>query len=295
MTASVPPSLHLSLPRWDAYELLDSGDGRKLERFGPVRVIRPEPKAWWSPGASPELWRTADAVFEDSGHWKKLSRNLPTEWDMPLSGLNLQARLSDGSKHLGLFPEQEPHWSWMRERLMRTSSAEPPRLLNLFGYTGVASLVAAQAGARVTHLDASKPAIQWGRDNQARSGLSDKPIRWILDDAVKFVSRELRRHQKYEAILLDPPSFGRGPKGELWKVEVKLRELLSLLPGILAPRPLFIILTLYNLEASALMAQTLLQDFFPKGHSEAGELVLPHSHRQGFLPLSLYVRWMPPT
>ena len=184
---------------WDAYALIDSGGRQKLERFGEVTVVRSEPKAWWRPDCGPEVWGRADATFTDDGNWK-FHRKVNRAWNMPLNGLNLQARLTDMSKHVGVFPEQEPHWRWMREKIKSHPSGEP-RVLNLFGYTGVASLVASQAGAHVTHVDASKPAISWARDNQARCNLQDRPIRWILEDAGKYVSREIRRESRYDGIL----------------------------------------------------------------------------------------------
>jgi 23S rRNA (cytosine1962-C5)-methyltransferase len=279
---------------WPQYQLLDSGNGRKLERFSSVIVDRGEPKAWWRPDTGPEQWGRAEAVFHDSGRWE-LRPGTPRAWTMALHGLKLQVRLTDNSKHLGVFPEQFPHWQWMAERLQaaRAPDGTEPRVLNLFGYTGVATLVAAHAGARVTHVDASKPSVAWGRDNQTAAGLADAPIRWILDDAVKYVTREARRGSRYEAILLDPPSFGRGPKGEVWKVEQQLVELLGLCRRLLSERPAFLILTLYYLDASCLMLGNLLGDVLNGlgGQIEVGELTLPHAHSAKRLPLSLFGRW----
>ncbi|HNX05868.1 MAG TPA: class I SAM-dependent methyltransferase, partial [Opitutales bacterium] len=238
---------------WDAYQLLDSGHGRKLERFGSVTIVRDEPKAWWKPD-DPSLWDRADAVLEESGRWKMKPR-APRSWTMEFRGVRMEARLTDGSKHLGVFPEQEPHWSWMMDKLATRPKA---RVLNLFGYTGAASLAAAKAGALVTHVDASKPSIAWGRSNQELSGMSEAPIRWVLEDAMKYVAREVRRGSRYDAVLMDPPSFGRGPKGEVWKVEEKLVELLSECRKLLSGDALMVIVTLYNLEASPLMIGNLM-------------------------------------
>jgi 23S rRNA (cytosine1962-C5)-methyltransferase len=202
--------------------------------------------------------------------------------------LTFEARLTDGSKHVGVFPEQEPHWRWLRQQL---AGFNRPRVLNLFGYTGAATLVAASCGAEVTHVDASKPSINWARYNQELSGLADAPVRWILDDAFKFVSREVRRKRVYDAILLDPPSFGRGPKGELWKVEQQITLLLGNIRKLLSPENSLIILTMYNLEASSLMLKCLMEDYFPDGHLEYGELALPCSQSSRMLPLSLFARW----
>jgi 23S rRNA (cytosine1962-C5)-methyltransferase len=207
---------------------------------------------------------------------------------MGYDGLTFEARLTDMSKHVGVFPEQEPHWRWLKERLGRR---ERPRVLNLFGYTGAATLVSAAAGAEVTHVDASKPAINWARHNQELSGLAEAPIRWILDDAFKFVAREVRRQRQYDAILLDPPSFWRGPKGEIWKVDQQICPLLKNIRSILSPKGGMIVLTMYNLEASSLMLKGLMEDFFPGGSLEFGELALACEESGHVLPLSLFARW----
>lgn len=273
---------------WPDYELLDSGDGRKLERFGEVTIIRDEPKAWWKPDDR-AAWREAGATLRADGRWD-LRPGTPRNWMMSLHGIKLRARLTDGSKHLGLFPEQEPHWTWMMDRLR---ARENPRVLNLFGYTGVASLAAAKAGAHVTHVDASKPSIAWGRDNQESSLLGEAPIRWILEDTLKYVGREIRRGSRYEAILLDPPSFGRGPKGEVWKVEERIVELLTECRKVLSDEPLLVILTMYNLEASHLMLRNLVADTLGDlgGELHTGELATRHAHSDKVLPLSLFARW----
>lgn len=278
---------------WDAYALLDSGHGRKLERFGQVVLDRPEPKAWWSPEVSPRPWKEAHAVFEDTGDWSfRGTARIPRSWTVELDGILLELRLTNMSKHVGVFPEQEPHWSWLRAQIQARSGGQGPgpTVLNLFGYTGAASLVAASAGAEVTHVDASKPALSWARHNQALSQMDQKPIRWLLDDAVKFVRREQRRQRRYSGVLLDPPSFGRGPKGEIWKVEESLIELLQDLRSILLPDG-FLILTVYNLEASALMLQNALSEVFGNGSLSVGELALRTEGSNRFLPLSLFGRW----
>ena len=273
---------------WGEYQLLDSGSGRKLERFGPVTIVRDEPKAWWKPD-DPALWEKADAVLSEDGRWKMRSR-APRSWTMEFAGVRMQARLTDGSKHLGLFPEQEPHWSWMR---MKLASRPKARVLNLFGYTGAASLAAAKAGALVTHVDASKPSIAWGRENQALSGMDEAPVRWVLEDALKYVGREIRRGSRYDAVLMDPPSFGRGPHGEVWKVEEKLVELLNETRKLLSEEPLMVIVTLYNLEASPLMIGNLMGEILSPlgGTLEIGELALRHFRSAKRLPLSLFGRW----
>lgn len=268
--------------------MLDCGGRRKLERFGDQLIIRGEPKAWWAEQMDLGAWREAVAEIGDAGgNWNRSGRPA-TFWPLRYEGLTFEARLTDGSKHVGIFPEQEPHWRWLRERL---SQRKGFRVLNLFGYTGAATLVSAAAGAEVTHVDASKPALSWARHNQALSGLADAPIRWILDDAFKFVSREVRRQRVYDAILLDPPSFGRGPKGEIWKVEQQVGPLLQNLRKILSPKNGMVVLTLYNLEASSLMLKGLMEDHFPGGNLEFGELTLKCTGSNRILPLSLFARW----
>ncbi|MCC5839184.1 MAG: class I SAM-dependent methyltransferase [Opitutales bacterium] len=289
------PAITVETSAWAAYELVDSGDGRKLERFGDHLLVRSEPKAWWRPRLEADAWSRADAVFEDSGRWITGNRNLAKAWTLRLDKLRLEARLTDMSKHVGVFPEQEPHWRWLHTELSTLRRENPPEVLNLFGYTGVATLVAAAAGARVTHVDASKPALAWARENQERSGLANAPVRWLLDDAFKFVAREIRRGRRYDAILLDPPSFGRGPKGEIWKVESQIADLMEHLRSLLDPARGRLVLTLYNLEASALMLANLVRSKFSPGTLTCGELALRGTAPDApALPLSLFARWKGP-
>lgn len=288
-------SLRVAPGGFRGYELLDSGDRLKLERFGPVTVVRGEPKAWWSPRLPRTEWDRADAIHDEDRGWRLRPRT-PRQWEMDCEGLRILARIADTSKHLGVFPEQSPHWRAIRAAGKDASrgGGEPPRLLNLFGYTGAATLAAARSGWHATHVDASKPAIAWGRENQRLSGLADAPIRWILEDAVKYVQREIRRGSRYDGILLDPPAFGRSPTGKVWKVEYHLADLLALCRQALTDRPRLLILTTYNIEASALMLKNLLADALRGlgGTIEAGELVLPHaSDPTRLLPLSIYARW----
>ena len=290
------PSIAVSPGTFPGYALLDSGDRYKLERFGPVTLIRGEPKAWWPPALPSADWDKAVAIHEEGEGWQ-LAPGCPTRWQMPVDGLTFNLRISDTTKHLGLFPEQTPHWASIRAAAAAAKAAgePPPRLLNLFAYTGAATLVAASCGWRPTHVDASKPAIAWARENQASSGLSDAPVRWILDDAVKFVQREVRRGSQYEGILLDPPAFGRGPTGGVWKVEHHLAALLRDCAALLSPRARLLVLTTYNIEASSLMLLDLLQTLPlpPGGHIVPGELVLPHqADLSRLLPLSIYATWL---
>jgi 23S rRNA (cytosine1962-C5)-methyltransferase len=288
----------LVTPGFADYALLDSGGGRKLERFGPVTVDRPEPQALWQPAGGADLWRTADAVFKghdqeeeaDSGRWKRL-RPLPESWPIEVLAVTVLCRLTN-FRHLGLFPEQLPHWQWMLGELAKVRE-RPPRVLNLFAYTGVASLIAAKAGAEVTHLDASKPAIAWAKQNQAQSNLARASIRWILEDARKFVARELRRGRTYHAILIDPPKFGRGPSGEVWDTFVHLPGLLSDCTVLLAEGPASLVLTTYAIRASALATDGLLRECLSDrgGSIESGELAVIEQAAARLLPTSNFSRW----
>lgn len=282
------PVIRTALGGFPGYELLDSGRRYKLERVGSVTLIRGEPKAWWEPALPPAEWDRAAAVHDEDHGWD-IRPGCPREWVLRGDGLSFLARLSDTSKHWGLFPEQAPHWQAIRQAA--TSGA---RLLNLFGYTGAATLVAAQTGWKPTHVDASRPAVAWARENQQASGLGDRPIRWIVEDALRYVRREIKRGSRYEGILLDPPAFGRGPDGTVWKVERQLPELLGLCRQLFSDQPRLLILTTYNIEASALMLRNLLADALglPAGQIEVGELALPHTATPGrLLPLSIYARW----
>lgn len=280
----------------EGYELLDSGSGRKLERFGAIILDRPEPQALWRPTLSGDEWARAHAVFsasgedEEKGKWR-FDKPVPESWPVRVKGVTMLCRLQ-GLWHVGLFPEQLPHWEWMGDRI-RDVSGETPRVLNLFAYTGAASLLAAKAGAEVTHVDASKKAIQWAKENQAASKLEAAPIRWMLDDAVKFVAREVRRGRTYHVILVDPPKFGRGPDGEVWDLFTGLPALLSNCAALLAPKTSAMVLTSYAIRASALAFEQLLRDILREkgGDFSCGELVLA-GKRSGFVvPTSLFVRW----
>jgi len=283
-----PPTIHTALGGFPDYELLDSGRRCKLERFGEVIVIRGEPKAWWEPILPPEKWDEAIAVHDEDSGWD-LAPHCPREWPLRLGNLTFLARISNTSKHLGIFPEQSPHWTAIQQ-----AAAPGARLLNLFGYTGAATLVGAEAGWHPTHVDASKPATAWARENQRASRLEEKPIRWIVEDAMKYVRREVKRGSRYDGILLDPPAFGRGPDGTIWKVERQLTELLELCREALTETPRLLLLTTYNIEASSLMLRNLVSDLMKPygGQIEVGELALPHSaDPERLLPLSIYARW----
>jgi 23S rRNA (cytosine1962-C5)-methyltransferase len=276
------------------YALLDSGGGRKLERFGGIVVDRPEPQALWSRHLGADVWAAAHGVFsasaddEEKGKWR-LDKAVPESWPVRVGDVVTTCRLK-GLWHVGLFPEQTPHWDWMLGEIGRVCGTRP-RVLNLFAYTGAASLLAARAGAEVTHVDASKAAIQWAKENQAESGLGEAPIRWILDDALKFAAREVRRGRKYDGVILDPPKFGRGPKNEVWDLFHSLPEMLALCRDLVKPGG-FGILTAYAIRASFLSLQRICADVIGT-EIEAGELAL-NDRGGGLVPTSLFCRWTAP-
>jgi 23S rRNA (cytosine1962-C5)-methyltransferase len=286
------------------YALIDSGAGRKLERFGQITVDRPEPQAMWQPALSRTEWAKAHAVFsasgedDEKGRWR-VDTPVPESWPVDVGGVTMLCKLA-GLWHLGLFPEQLPHWDWMKEGLApggRLPAGESPgaqkRVLNLFAYTGAASLIAAKAGAAVVHVDASKKAIAWARENQAASGLGDRPIRWICEDARKFVAREVRRGRTYHSILIDPPKFGRGPDGEVWDLFTHLPPLLADCAKLLAPEGSHMILTAYAIRASALALDGLMRETLANrgGTVESGELAITERGGRRTIGTSLYARW----
>jgi len=281
------------------YALLDSGGGRKFERFGKFSVDRPEPQALWRQSLAPEAWLQADAAFKaekddedwEGGRWRA-AKPLPDTWPVEVLGVTLLCRLMS-FRHLGLFPEQVPHWEWMLSRIAAVRG-ETPRVLNLFAYTGAASLIAARAGAVVTHVDASKKAITWAKENQTASKLGEAPVRWIVDDARKFVAREARRGRTYHVILVDPPKFGRGPEGEVWDLFEHLAPLLSDCAKLLAPSQVAMILTVYAIRASALTFDQVMREALAGrgGAFETGELAIAEqSAARRLLATSLFTRW----
>lgn len=268
------------LKPFDGYELLDFGQGRKLERFGDVIVDRPEPQAMTNRLLPDSQWTQADAIFaasddEEQGKWSV--SDAPESWEVPiLDKVKAVCRLAS-FRHMGLFPEQMPHWQWMADQLAKRDN---PRVLNLFGYTGMASLIAAQAGAaEIVHVDASKKAVNWGRENQEVSKLSKAPIRWICEDARKFVAREVRRGRKYDCILIDPPKFGRGAEGEVWDLFTDLPDLLRDCAAITTGNGM-VILTSYAIRASAISMYELMRQFYPHKTLDCGELALETNNGQ---------------
>jgi 23S rRNA (cytosine1962-C5)-methyltransferase len=292
-----PSPLHLiETAGFPDYALIDSGAGRKLERFGEVVVDRPEPQALWTPRHPRRDWDNADAVFageddEEKGRWRTM-KPVPESWPVKLSGVTMLCRLAS-FRHLGLFPEQLPHWEWMLKRLSEVRD-EPPRVLNLFAYTGAASLLAASAGAQVTHVDASKKAIAWAKENQAASKLGSAPIRWILEDAQKFVAREVRRGKTYHVLLVDPPKFGRGPEGEVWDLFTGLPPLMKDCARLLAPSQASLVVTMYAIRASSLAFDQLCREVLSArgGRFESGELAIREQGGARALPTSLFTRWV---
>jgi 23S rRNA (cytosine1962-C5)-methyltransferase len=306
-----PTFFLLESPNWSDYALLDSGDGLKLERFGPYTFVRPEVQAMWSRALPDKEWAQAHAVFqptseESGGHWK-FEKKVAEKWEMqyplppsvpPFSegkwGEERKLRfwaMTTSGRHLGVFPECAAHWDWSADLIQKAK--RPIKVLNLFGYTGLATLAAAAAGAQVTHVDASKKAVTWARDNQALSGLTAKPVRWIVDDALKFVQREGRRGNQYDGILLDPPKFGRGPKGEVWEIYKSLPNLLEACRQVLSDKPLFVVVTVYAVQASAIHVGQALEDMMSKfdGNVESGELVTREQSAVRLLSHAVYARW----
>ena len=288
------------IPRFPDYELIDSGDFEKLERFGRYVVRRPEPQAIWRRSLTEEEWRRlADASFlrdgrsEERGEWR-LRSGMPSRWtvDYAYEGMRLRMRLGLTSfKHVGLFPEQAANWDFAMEKIR--NAGRPIRVLNLFAYTGGATLAAAAAGASVTHVDASKGMVNWAKENAAVSGLSDKPIRWLVDDCTKFVEREIRRGNHYDAIIMDPPSYGRGPKGEIWKIEESIHPFIRLCTQLLSDDPLFFLVNSYTtgLAPAVLTYMISLELKQYKGHVEAQEIGLPVKSTGLVLPCGASGRW----
>ena len=296
---------HLTALPWSNYELLDSGDGMKLERFGEILVARPETQALWKK-QKPELWETAHAEFafrDKKGAWT-LKKPVPESWSVAWKSAKALARLT-GFKHTGIFPEQAPNWEWLEERVSAHSprqgtvyegarnGSHAPTVLNLFGYTGIASVVAAQAGAFVTHVDASKQSLDWAHENARASGVPEDAVRWILDDALSFAKREARRGAQYDGIILDPPAFGRGAKGEVWKIEEDLPALLKALKEIFSDTPgSFFLINGYAAGYAPRSFAQAVESTFGETNSECGELFIQEAHSERVVPAGIYVRFV---
>jgi 23S rRNA (cytosine1962-C5)-methyltransferase len=275
---------------WPDFALLDSGHGRKLERYGRFRFVRPEPQAMWAPAAAD--WQ-ADGEFvgasddEGGGRWR-FARDVPREWRLGWEELRFAAACTP-FRHLGFFPDMAPLWSWMRAR-----TAPGDQMLNLFGYTGVGTLALAAKGAALAHVDASRKSVEQARANAALSGLADRPVRWLVDDAAKFAAREVRRGRRYDGIFLDPPKFGRGPEGEVWRLEEHLGPLVADCRRLLDGQSKFLLLTCYAIRLSALALAALLEQAMAGlgGRIEAGELGLREEARGLVLPTAIFARWV---
>lgn len=287
------PLLEVVGPQKD-YELIDSGNGRKLERFKDVVLSRPDPQALWEPFLSNEKWDSADAYFVRKGNsteWKFNNPNVPKEWIVSFENISLWVKPTS-FKHTGVFPEQISNWKWMSDTIS-SSSQKDIKVLNLFGYTGGASLVCAKAGAQVTHIDGSKASVGWAKDNAELSGLEHAPIRYLIDDVRAFVSREIRRGNTYHGIIMDPPSFGYGPKDEPWKIEEHLKELMDLVSQILDKDALFVVLNGYASGFSSISYLNMLENVTGQkgGTVEHGELALMASSNKRLLPAGIFARW----
>ena len=284
------PLLTLVTEPWADYALVDSGHGRKLERYGPWRFIRPEPQAMWAPAS--DYWE-ADGEFvgasdEDGGGRWHLDRSVPHKgWHLKWEDVRFTA-LNTPFRHLGFFPDMAPQWSWMRGQV-----TEGDEVLNLFGYTGVGTLALAARGARMVHVDASKKSVDAGKANALLADMADRPIRWMVDDAAKFAAREVRRERRYDGIFLDPPKFGRGPNGEVWRLEEHLPGLIADCRQLLDAQSKFLVLTVYAVRMSALAIGELLRQAMAGlgGHVEAGEMAVREEARGLLLPTAIFARW----
>ncbi|XDZ65868.1 class I SAM-dependent methyltransferase [Alphaproteobacteria bacterium LSUCC0684] len=300
-------ALILEAEDWKDYALLDSGDGRKLEQVGPYRFIRPEAQAIWAPSLSPDAWQSADGEFissaagrdrddSDAGKWK-LSPSLPATWSVSYDGICFHA-MPTPFRHLGFFPEQSAHWRWCADHItaFRQRHGRSPKVLNLFGYTGIASLHAAQAGAEVTHVDSSKKAITQAFENRDLAAMTTAPVRYITDDARQFVRREARRDRKYDGVVLDPPKYGRGAKGEIWRMEEDIAPLLADIHSILSDEAIFAVLTSYAIRSSFLSLHHVMDHVFGMraGQVSSGELAVRETSPRAFrIGQAIFARWAP--
>ncbi len=280
--------------QWKDYELLDCGDGEKLERWDRQILVRPDPQAIWEAPRTNSAWQNPDARYlraaTGGGHWER--KKLPEQWQVRYRGLTFNVKPMN-FKHTGLFPEQAANWDFAMELIRRAE--RPVRVLNLFAYTGAASIACAAAGASVCHVDAAKGMVAWARDNARASGLTDAPIRWIVDDCAKFVEREIRRGKRYDAIIMDPPSYGRGPSGEIWKLEQNLYPFVKLCAGVLSDDPLFVILNSYTTGLAPSVLGYILNLLIARkygGRTVCDELGLPVTETGMALPCGATGRWI---
>ena len=280
--------------KWKDYRIIDTSSGDKLESWGGKILVRPDPQIIWKSPKRSDLWKKANAVYHRShkggGEWEYKSK-LPDLWNISYGKLKFNIRPT-GFKHTGLFPEQAVNWDYMSDKIIK--AGREIKVLNLFAYTGGATLACAEAGAKVTHVDASKGMVQWARDNAASSGLTDKPIRWLVDDCEKFVRREIRRGNFYDAVVMDPPSYGRGPGGEIWKLEDSIYDLVKLCSEVLSDKPLFFLLNSYTTGLSPSVMAYILNDILTTkfgGQVTADEIGLPVEATGGVLPCGSTAIW----
>lgn len=280
---------------WKDYELLDATGGNRLERWAKTILVRPDPQVIWKSPRQSHLWTKADAVYHRSsaggGKWQYF-RTLPQKWTIQYEDLTLIVSPT-GFKHTGVFPEQAVNWSWYKKVI--GEAGRPIKVLNLFGYTGGATLACAAAGASVCHVDASKGMVQWGKENAAASGLADRPIRWIVDDCAKFVAREIRRGSRYDALIMDPPSYGRGPGGEVWKLEDQIYDLIDLCAQVLTDNPLFFAVNSYTTGLSPSVMEYMVRTRLCPvhgGHTACDEIGLPVSATGGVVPCGATAFWL---
>ncbi len=279
--------------KWKDYELIDCSQGEKLERWGNRILVRPDPQAIWKTPRTDRRWKKYSARYVRSGRgggaWDK--RELPASWRVCYGELTFNVKPMN-FKHTGLFPEQAANWDYIMEKIR--AAGRPVNVLNLFAYTGAATLAAAKAGASVCHVDAAKGVVAWARENAAASGLGEAPVRWIVDDCSKFVEREIRRSRRYDAVIMDPPSYGRGPSGEVWKLEENLWDFVQLVSGVLSDTPLFVVINSYTTGLSASTLTYIAESIFTKkfgGHSQSRELGLPVTASGLALPCGASCRW----
>ncbi|MCR5266954.1 MAG: class I SAM-dependent methyltransferase [Lachnospiraceae bacterium] len=287
--------------RWKDYEVIDTGNGEKLERWGNYILLRPDPQVIWDADRKDSRWKHLNAHYHRSakggGEWEFF--DLPDQWSIRYDSLTFQLK-PFSFKHTGLFPEQAVNWDWMADRIRKritSTGGQGVKVLNLFAYTGGATLAAAQAGAQVTHVDASKGMVQWAKENALSSGLADAPIRWLVDDCVKFVEREIRRENHYDAIIMDPPSYGRGPKGEIWKIEDSIYPFIELCAKLLVEKPLFVLVNSYTTGLQPAVLSYMLHKAVVSrfgGSVEAGEIGLPVSSNHLILPCGASGRYVGP-
>lgn len=283
----------LKLEKQNNYELLDSGNGEKLEKFGNFILSRPDPQAIWDKTKNLSLWEKAELIFERKDKKIKwfIKNGVPKDWVISFGNLNFLIKPTS-FKHIGLFPEQLNNWLWFEKIIKTSNKSRNISVLNLFAYTGGATLICAKAGAEVCHVDASKNAVIWAKENATLSNLDNKPIRWIIDDVILFLKRELKRGRKYDAIIMDPPSFGHGPKDELWKIEDDFLNLINLSKELLSDDPLFVLINGYTSGYSSIAYENIIKNMMSKyvGEIESGELVLKQDNGI-LLPAGIFARW----